>query len=105
MIKTFWKDWWWLIVLVAVKLTLQLIAAGNYGFHRDEYLYLAEAEHLAWGYLEVPPMIAFLGAFIRLFGDGIYWIKLFPALFGAASLIYVALMVKKPKISKYIPPP
>jgi len=88
------KNWWWLIGLIVIKLALQIIAAGQYGFHRDEYLYLAEAEHLSWGYMEVPPMIAFLGAFIRFFGDGIYWIKLFPALFGASILILIAMMVR-----------
>ena len=92
--KDLWKRWWWLIVLVAVKLAVQLVAANQYGFHRDEFLYLAQAEHLAWGYMEVPPMIAFLGALIRAFGDGIYWIKLFPALFGGASMVILALMVR-----------
>ncbi len=93
-LQNIWNNWWWLIALVAIKMILQLVAAGQYGFHRDEYLYFAEAEHLAWGYMEVPPMIAIVGAFIRSFGDNIYWIKLFPALFGSSILIFIALMVR-----------
>ena len=28
-----------------------------YELHRDEYLYLAEGRHLAWGFMEVPPFL------------------------------------------------
>jgi dolichyl-phosphate-mannose-protein mannosyltransferase len=94
-LSNIWKDWWWLIALIVIKLALQLVSAGQYGFHRDEYLYFAQAEHLAWGYLEVPPAIAFVGAFIRFFGDNLYWIKLFPALIGSSILIFIALMVRE----------
>ena len=93
-VKRFWSQWYWLIILVAVKLILQMIAAGQYGFHRDEYLYLDEGHHLGWGYMEVPPMIAWLAAVIRLFGDGILWVKLFPAISGGISMVLIALMTR-----------
>ena len=32
-----------------------------YELHRDEYLYLSESDHLAWGYIEAPPLLSLLG--------------------------------------------
>ena len=37
-----------------------LLASRAYELHRDEYLYLNYGRHLAWGYLEVPPLTALL---------------------------------------------
>src|ERR1700759_3872150 len=55
--------------------------------HRDEFLYLAEGQHLAFGFMEVPPMLSIFAWLIHAFGDGMFWIKLFPSLFGAATFI------------------
>ncbi|MDX1409130.1 MAG: glycosyltransferase family 39 protein, partial [Saprospiraceae bacterium] len=93
-VQSFLRNWGWLAGLIVVKLVLQLLAAGQYGFHRDEFLYLVQGHHPAWGYMEVPPMIAWLAAFIQFFGEGIVWIKLFPALAGSVSLILIALMTR-----------
>ncbi len=35
-----------------------LLQSPAYEPHRDEFLYLAEGRHLAWGYLEVPPLMS-----------------------------------------------
>ena len=55
------KYWQILLPLVVVKLTIQLLGNRNYGFHRDELLHLSVSEHLAWGYMEFPPFIAWIG--------------------------------------------
>jgi len=86
-------SWKWIGVIALVRLILHVVVADQYGFHRDEYLYLAQTEHLAWGFMEVPPALAFLGAGIRFFGDGIIWIKFIPALFGCAMIFMIAKMV------------
>ncbi|MBT6146214.1 MAG: hypothetical protein HOH74_12330, partial [Gemmatimonadetes bacterium] len=53
---------WVIGALVLFKAILPLLLHDDWGFHRDELLYLAMGDHLARGYLEVPPMIALLGA-------------------------------------------
>ena len=64
-----------------------------YELHRDEYLYLAEAHHMAWGYLEVPPLLSVL-AWISIFmGNSIYVIKFWPALFSSLTFLLCARMV------------
>ena len=76
------------------KLLIHLFTNSNYGLHRDEFLYLAEGQHLAWGYMEVPPMIAFLAKIVLLFGDSVFMIRLFPTLIGSLTVALIGLLVK-----------
>jgi hypothetical protein len=71
--------------LAAVKFGVHLATAAVYGFFIDELYFLACGEHLAWGYVDFPPLTA-VQAWLtrRLFGDSAYSIRLFPALLGAA---------------------
>lgn len=61
----------------------------TFELHRDEYLYLADAEHLSWGFLEMPPMLAFMGAISKLFGSGFYPVYFWGGLIGALTMIVV----------------
>ena len=61
--------------------------------HRDEFLYLAEGHHMAWGFMEVPPMLSVFAWLTNIFGSNIFWIKLWPSLFGAATFIIAARIV------------
>jgi len=46
-----------LYILAIVRLVLPFfLQSSYYQPHRDEFLYLAEGRHLAWGYMEVPPL-------------------------------------------------
>ena len=61
--------------------------------HRDEFLYLAEGNHLAWGYMEVPPLLSVFAWLTNLFGDSMFWIKFWPSLFGSLTSIVVANII------------
>jgi hypothetical protein len=60
-----------------------------YDLHRDEYLHLDQANHLAWGYLSVPPVTSWISWVIQSLGNSIFWVKFFPALFGALTMLVV----------------
>jgi hypothetical protein len=62
---------------------------GVYEPHRDEFLYLAEGQHMAWGFMEVPPLLSVFAWLTNLLGDGFFWIKFWPSLFGAFTFILV----------------
>ncbi|MBC7493419.1 MAG: hypothetical protein H7221_00320, partial [Flavobacterium sp.] len=47
-----------------IKLTLHLIADYHSGFQGDELLHIDTGKHLAFGYMEFPPLIGVL-AFIQ----------------------------------------
>ena len=73
------------VVLCAAiaKLLVHLYAGGGYGYFTDELYYLACGRHLAWGYVDQPPMIAFvawLGS--HLFGESLRAIHILPAVAG-----------------------
>lgn len=79
-----------LIILIALKFALQfIIISPGYDLQRDEYLHLDQANHLAWGYLSVPPFTSWLSYFIHLFGGNVFWVKFFPALFGSLTILVV----------------
>ncbi len=79
-----------LLILMAVKLVLQLFLNSKAGLHRDEYLYLAFADHMDWGYVSVPPMIGVVSWIIKnVFTDSPFWVRFFPVL---ASLATMGLM-------------
>ncbi|HLO39158.1 MAG TPA: glycosyltransferase family 39 protein, partial [Lacibacter sp.] len=63
-----------------------------YELHRDEFLYLEQGHHLAWGYMEVPPMLSWLSYLTHLFGGSFFWVKFWPSLFGAFTLIITCAM-------------
>ncbi len=52
-----------------VKLTLHLIADSHSGFQGDELLHIETGKHLAFGYMEFPPLIALLAFIQNLFGS------------------------------------
>lgn len=73
------------LYIAAAKLLLQLLVAGRYGIFRDELYYLACSEHLDWGYVDQPPLIAVVAWFARhVFGNSLVGLRFLPALAGAA---------------------
>jgi len=53
-----------LIYIALVKLAIHLATNGGYGYHRDELYYIACGDHLAWGYVDHPPLTPFLARII-----------------------------------------
>jgi hypothetical protein len=75
---------------ILLKFLLQYALINSYyNLHRDEYLHLDQANHLAWGYLSVPPVTSWIAWIIQFLGNSIFWIKFFPALFGALTVLVV----------------
>jgi Dolichyl-phosphate-mannose-protein mannosyltransferase len=74
-------------ILAATTLIFHVLTAGRYGIFRDELYYLACAEHLAWGYVDQPPLIAFIAWIARhLFGESLIGLRFLPALAGAVTV-------------------
>lgn len=72
-------------LLAGFTLLLHLLFSGRYGFFRDELYYIACGHHLAWGYVDQPPLIALVARVSEaLLGRSLFAIRFFPALAGAA---------------------
>jgi hypothetical protein len=61
--------------------------------HRDELLYLAEARHMAWGYMEAPPLLSLFAWFTNHLGGSLIVIKLWPALFGGLTFLLTGRII------------
>lgn len=64
-------------------LLVQLATANRYGYFGDEMYHMACGEHLAWGYVDQPPLIAVFTWLTRhLFGTSVFAVHLVPAISG-----------------------
>jgi len=84
------------LILALVKLALHFVFNSYYGYFRDELYFIACSEHLAFGYPDHAPLIAFTTKLSRtIFGDSLFAIRLFSALAGAAKILLTGLLVKE----------
>jgi len=89
---------WMVLAFVILKLGAHFLVAvaTPYEVHRDEFLYLAMGEHLRFWSMDFPPAIAVLANVARgLFGDGLFAVRFFPAVAGAAVMWLSALAVRE----------
>lgn len=71
-------------------------ATTPYGFHRDEFLYLAMGRHLDLFRMDFPPLIAMVAEAQRfLLGDSLVAIRLAPAIAGASIVLLAALIARE----------
>ncbi|MGL2966691.1 glycosyltransferase family 39 protein [Flavobacterium sp. XGLA_31] len=79
-----------LLGFIALKFILHcFLISPEYDLHRDEYLHLDQGRHLDWGYISVPPFTSWVSKLILLLGNDVFWVKFFPALFGALTIYIV----------------
>src|SRR5438876_12243323 len=81
--------------IAALNFAFHMATAKLYGFFIDELYFLACGEHLAWGYVDFPPLTGFQAWLTRyLFGDSVYSIRLFPSL-AAAGIVLIAAAIAR----------
>ena len=96
------KSYLILFFFILVKFILQYsLISSEYELHRDEYLHLDQGSHLAWGYLSIPPVNSWLAWFIKILGGSVFWVKFFPAFFGAMTIAVVWKIIEELQGSLY----
>jgi len=84
------------VCIAAVKFGLHLYSGRHYGYFVDELYYIACSDHLDWGYVDQPPLIALLTKFARLvLGDSLPAIRFLPALAGAGTVLLTGLLARE----------
>src|SRR5215472_8887907 len=84
------------LVVALVRVALYIVAAPNYGYFRDEMYYLACGEHPAWGYMDQPPLIAWIAwALEHTIGVSLYALRLLPMLADVGCIVMTALLARK----------
>jgi hypothetical protein len=96
------KKTWILFGFIVLKFILQYsLIDSSYDLQRDEYLHLDLGHHMAWGYQSVPPVTAWISYLIYLLGNSVFWVKFFPAFFGALTIVVVWKTIEELKGNLY----
>ncbi len=87
----------WIILLgAAAKFAVHLFTGARYGYLMDELYTIALSRHLAFGYVDLPPLVPLLVAFSRLvFGESLPALHIFPALAGTGTLVFACLITRE----------
>ena len=82
--------------LAGAFVALELVLSARYGIHRDELYFLACSRHLAWGFVDQPPLVpavAWLAAHIA--GTSATSLRVLPALAGGGAVALTGLMARE----------
>jgi hypothetical protein len=83
----------WAIAMA--KLLFHIYFNNRYGYFRDEFNYIACGNHLAWGYVDQPPLIPFLIRVCRaVLGDSLRSIRFIPALASSLLIVQTAVLAR-----------
>ena len=78
------------------KLLLHCYFNNRYGYFRDEFDYMACGDHLAWGYVDQPPLIPFLIHICRaVLGDSLRSVRFIPALASSLLVVQTAVLARE----------
>jgi Dolichyl-phosphate-mannose-protein mannosyltransferase len=84
------------VVVGVLTAAFHLATAGVWGFHRDEFYYLACSRRLAWGFVDHPPITpALFRVQELLFGASQVGLRVAPALIHGATVVVTALLAKE----------
>jgi hypothetical protein len=85
-----------IILGAAIKFALHLYMAPGYSFFGDELYTIALSKHLAFGYVDLPPLVPALMALSRaLLGESMLAYRIVPALAGSVTLVFACLITRE----------
>jgi hypothetical protein len=77
-------------VIAAANVVVMLAVSDRYGLQQDELYFLVASHHLAFGYVDQPPLAVLLTRTTDLFGVNPAAIQILPALAGGAMVVLAA---------------
>ena len=82
---------WIVFIFCVIKLSLHLLADSHSGFQGDEFLHIETGKHLAFGYMEFPPLIGLLAFLQNLFhSNSVFVHHIFAHLASVIIIIFAA---------------
>ena len=84
------------VLLAVAKFLFHCYFNNRYGYFRDEFDYMACGDHLAWGYVDQPPLVPFLIKICRLaLGDSLRSVRFLPALATSLAVILTGMITRE----------
>src|SRR6266849_6601675 len=82
--------------VAVASFVLHMIFNNRYGYFRDEFDYIICGRHLAWGYVDQPPLVPVLSRiFLAVFGESLRAVRLMPALAMSATIVLTAIIARE----------
>lgn len=83
------------LVIALLAGLAHMLTNGQYGFHRDEWQFLSDAQHLDWGFVPYPPLTPAVEALgLKLFGLSLVGLRLFSVLAQMLVIVVAGLMAR-----------
>jgi hypothetical protein len=90
------KPYWPVILaFAAAKLLLHLYTSGAYHYFRDELYYIACSRHLAWGFVDHPPLVAIYAWIGDHLGDSLRAFRLPVTIAGALRVLLTGVLAAR----------
>lgn len=82
------------LLLALATLIAHLGTSWRYGYFRDELYFIACSKHMAWGYVDQPPLVAAAAWLAAPFGYNLIALRLLPAI-AAALTVWLAARIAR----------
>ena len=77
-------------VIGAAFVAVELAVSGRYGFQQDELYFIVAGRHLAFGYVDQPPIVPLLTRITGILGVSPTAVRIIPALASGAVVVMAA---------------
>ena len=82
--------------ICAFSFALHMLFNNRYGYFRDEFDYIICGRHLAWGYVDQPPLVPVLSrVFLAIFGESLRAVRLMPVLAVSAVIMLSGMIARE----------
>lgn len=88
--------WRAVLAVAGAAVVVLVLVSPNYGWHRDEVYFLAAGQHLAWGFVDQPPLAPAVARLAHEIAPGsLPALRLIPALVTGVTIVLGALLVRE----------
>jgi 4-amino-4-deoxy-L-arabinose transferase-like glycosyltransferase len=82
------------LAIAGTVVLVLLLVATRYGWHRDEFYYVASGKHLAWGYVDNPPLTPLVARIATaIAAHNLFALRFFPALVAGGTVLLGSVIV------------
>jgi hypothetical protein len=82
-------------VVALATVAIHLAVCHRFGYYRDELYFIDCAKHLAWGYVDQPPLVPFLTWLTAPLGYPVWALRAFPALLSGVTILLSCAIVRE----------
>jgi Dolichyl-phosphate-mannose-protein mannosyltransferase len=82
--------------IAAASFVLHMVFNGRYGYFRNEFDYIICGRHMAWGYVDQPPLVPVLSRiFLAVFGESLRAVRLMPVLAMSSTIVLSGMIARE----------